>query len=148
MVRPRVIGYATALSAMVIVFTIALVGRNLVGIDVIRDRGELFHADRDAIRNDYTLKIINKTQQPQTLVVSVTPLRPNDPQPRLEGPTTIATNARRRAQRCRLRWRCPHPDSSRPRSTCASRSATPRSIATLKRAISSVPRTNEHRNAP
>ena len=92
-VRPRVIGYATALSAMVVAFAIALVGRDLVGIDVIRDRGELFHADRDAIRNDYTLKIINKTQQPQTLTVSVTPLRPNDPQPRLEGPATIAANA-------------------------------------------------------
>jgi cytochrome c oxidase accessory protein FixG len=92
-VRPRVIGYATALSAMLVAFAIALVGRDLVGIDVIRDRGELFHADRDASRNDYTLKIINKTQQPQTLVVSVTPLQPNDPQPLLEGPTTIAANA-------------------------------------------------------
>ena len=73
--RPRVIGYAAALSAMAVAFTIALFGRNLVGIDVIRDRGELFHADRDAIRNDYTLKVINKTQRPQTLVLSVAQLR-------------------------------------------------------------------------
>jgi cytochrome c oxidase accessory protein FixG len=91
--RPRVIGYAVALAAMAVAFTIALVGRDLVGIDVIRDRGALFHADRDAIRNDYTLKIINKTQQPQTLAVSVAPLRQDDPLPRLEGPTTIAVNA-------------------------------------------------------
>ena len=44
-----------------------LFNRSLVGIDVIRDRGELFHVDRDAIRNDYTLKVMNKTQRAQTL---------------------------------------------------------------------------------
>ncbi len=70
--RPRVIGYATALSAMVRCVHDCAVRPPLVGIDVIRDRGELFHADRDAIRNDYTLKVINKTQQPQTLALTVT----------------------------------------------------------------------------
>ena len=44
----------------------------LVGIEVIRDRGELFHVDRDGIRNDYTLKIANKTQRGQTYALSLT----------------------------------------------------------------------------
>ena len=86
--RPRVIGYAIALSVMGIAFTVALFARSLVGIDVIRDRGELFHADRDAIRNDYTLKVINKTQQPKTLALTVTAKGANPP-PRLEGPAAV-----------------------------------------------------------
>src|SRR5262249_19202512 len=73
--RPRVIGYAAALAAMSIAFMVALVNRNLVGIDVIRDRGELYHVERVAgrhiVRNDYTLKLLNKTQRAQTLTLSV-----------------------------------------------------------------------------
>jgi len=90
--RPRVIGYAVALSVMAIAFTIALFARTLVGIDVIRDRGELFHADRDAIRNDYTLKIINKTQQPRTLALTVT-AKQEKVQLRLEGPASVVAAA-------------------------------------------------------
>ena len=75
--------------AMGIAFTVALFERPLVGIDVIRDRGELFHADRDAIRNDYTLKVVNKTQQPQTLALTVTAKGEAGVQPRLEGPATV-----------------------------------------------------------
>jgi cytochrome c oxidase accessory protein FixG len=86
--RPRVIGYAIALSAMCIAFTFALFARPLVGINVIRDRGELFHAGRDAVRNDYTLKIVNKTQQRQTLALTVT-AKEEEAQPRLEGPATV-----------------------------------------------------------
>ncbi|HEY6598236.1 MAG TPA: cytochrome c oxidase accessory protein CcoG [Pseudomonadales bacterium] len=86
--RPRVIGYGAALSAMGIAFAIALFTRDLVGIDVIRDRGELFYADRDAIRNDYTLKVINKTQQRSTLALTVTVTGANR-RPRLEGPASV-----------------------------------------------------------
>lgn len=86
--RPRVIGYAIALSAMCIAFSFALFARPLVGINVIRDRGELFHVNRDAVRNDYTLKIVNKTQQPQTLALTVT-AKGEGAQPRLEGPATV-----------------------------------------------------------
>jgi polyferredoxin len=71
LLRPRVIGYAAALSIMVVAFSVALVNRSLLGIDVIRDRGELFHEDRDAIRNDYTLKIINKTQAAQSYALTL-----------------------------------------------------------------------------
>ncbi|HTO56624.1 MAG TPA: cytochrome c oxidase accessory protein CcoG, partial [Pseudomonadales bacterium] len=88
LLRPRVIGYAAALSAMVVAFSVALFARNLVLIDVIRDRGELFHADRDAIRNDYTLKIVNKTQQAQTFALTVT-AGAGHPAPRLEGPASV-----------------------------------------------------------
>ena len=70
--RPRVIGYATALSIMLIAFGIALVNRSLLGIDVIRDRGDLFHVERHSVRNDYTLKIFNKTQHTQTFTLTAT----------------------------------------------------------------------------
>ncbi len=71
LLRPRVIGYAIALSLMVGLFCLALFNRSLLGIDVIRDRGDLYHVDRDAIRNDYTLKVINKTQSVQTYALSL-----------------------------------------------------------------------------
>ena len=77
---------------MVVAFTIALFSRDLVGIDVIRDRGALFQVNRDAIRNDYTLKVINKTQQAQTLALSVAS-GSYDPHPRLEGPASIVVDA-------------------------------------------------------
>jgi cytochrome c oxidase accessory protein FixG len=72
LLRPRVIGYATALSVMIVAFSIALVNRPLFRIDVLRDRGSLYQRVDDEIRNDYALKLINKTQTPQTLTLTVT----------------------------------------------------------------------------
>ena len=72
LLRPRVIGYATALTVMVVAFSIALVNRPLFRIDVLRDRGNLYQRVDDEIRNDYALKLINKTQTPQTLRLTVT----------------------------------------------------------------------------
>jgi cytochrome c oxidase accessory protein FixG len=92
LLRPRVIGYAAALSVMAIAFTVALVSRSLLGIDVIRDRGELFHVEHGAIRNDYTLKLINKTQQRQTYALSAT-TDSVDEALHLEGPATVVVEA-------------------------------------------------------
>jgi len=77
---------------MVIAFTVALVSRSLLGIDVIRDRGELFHVEHDTIRNDYTLKLINKTQQRQTYTLSAT-TDSVDEALHLEGPATVVVEA-------------------------------------------------------
>ena len=88
--RPRVIGYAVALSLMAALFVGTLIGRSLFGIEVIHDRGELFHVDRDGIRNDYTLKIANKTQRPQTYALALADA------PRglaFEGPRTVDVDA-------------------------------------------------------
>jgi cytochrome c oxidase accessory protein FixG len=92
LLRPRVIGYAAALSVMAIAFTVALVSRSLLGIDVIRDRGELFHVEHGAIRNDYTLKLINKTQQRQTYTLSAN-TDSVDEALHLEGPATVVVEA-------------------------------------------------------
>ncbi len=89
--RPRVIGYAAALAAMAVAFTVALVHRNLVGIDVIRDRGELFHVERRVVRNDYTLKVLNKTQQAQTFTLSASSNATDAL--RLEGPAQVVVDA-------------------------------------------------------
>ena len=89
--RPRVLGYAAALTTMTALFMVALVNRDLVGIDVIRDRGELFHIDHKHIRNDYTLKIINKTQQPQSFTLTVTADAVDDLT--LDGPRTVDVDA-------------------------------------------------------
>jgi cytochrome c oxidase accessory protein FixG len=88
--RPRVIGYAIALSLMTGLFCVALFNRSLLGIDVIRDRGELFHVDRDAVRNDYTLKVINKTQRVQTYALS---LAGDAHGLTFEGPTSVDVDA-------------------------------------------------------
>ncbi len=43
-----------------------------MGLDVIRDRSQLFKTNSDGlIENTYTLKILNKTQQPETYDLSV-----------------------------------------------------------------------------
>ena len=89
--RPRVIGYAVALSIMVVAFGFALVNRSLLGIDVIRDRGELFYVEHKAVRNDYTLKIFNKTQQTQTFALTATTNVVDDL--KLDGPSTVVVDA-------------------------------------------------------
>jgi len=70
--RPRVVGYATALLIMTVAFTIALFNRSLLGIDVIRERGDLYHVHAGVIRNDYALKVINKHQSSQQFSLTVT----------------------------------------------------------------------------
>jgi len=66
--RPRVIGYSTAVVAMIVLFIIVLINREPFSIDVIRDRGQLYHeTTKGEVRNDYTLKLMNKTQQSETL---------------------------------------------------------------------------------
>ena len=91
LLRPRVIGYGVALTAMGIAFVVALLDRPLLGIDVIRDRGELYHVDGDAIRNDYTLKIINKTQRAESIQLAVVAAGHQDV--RLEGPASVPIDA-------------------------------------------------------
>jgi cytochrome c oxidase accessory protein FixG len=74
--RPRAIGYAAAFVLMCTAFVIALVNRVPLGLDVIRDRGQLYTVARDgSVRNDYTLKIMNMDPHPRAvrLTHSLTP---------------------------------------------------------------------------
>jgi polyferredoxin len=66
------VGYAIVLLIMMTAFSIALVNRSTFEVDVLRERGELSHLNSAGqIVNQYSLRVLNKTQQPQsyTLVI-------------------------------------------------------------------------------
>jgi cytochrome c oxidase accessory protein FixG len=63
LLRPRLIGYAIALSAMMSLFTYAAFTRPLVELDVLKDRVLFRENEQGLIENVYTLKIMNKAQQ-------------------------------------------------------------------------------------
>ncbi|WP_152219975.1 cytochrome c oxidase accessory protein CcoG [Pseudomonas sp. SCB32] len=65
LLRPRLIGYAAVLLAMIGAFVWALEARPLINLDVARDRGLFRENAAGEIENIYNLKLINKTQQPQ-----------------------------------------------------------------------------------
>ncbi|MGR3995196.1 MULTISPECIES: cytochrome c oxidase accessory protein CcoG [Pseudomonas] len=63
--RPRLLGYVTALVVMIGALVLALQERSMVSLDVIKDRGLFRENALGQIENIYLLKVINKTQQPQ-----------------------------------------------------------------------------------
>ncbi|MEE1868516.1 cytochrome c oxidase accessory protein CcoG [Pseudomonas auratipiscis] len=63
--RPRLLGYVTALVVMIGALVIALQQRPMVSMDVIKDRGLFRENNLGQIENIYTLKVINKTQESQ-----------------------------------------------------------------------------------
>ncbi|SFP31147.1 cytochrome c oxidase accessory protein CcoG [Pseudomonas borbori] len=69
LVRPRLIGYAIALLAMMAVFAWAVASRSLVELDVLKDRVLYRENEEGRIENVYTLKIMNKAQQPVTFLI-------------------------------------------------------------------------------
>ena len=71
LLRPRLIGYALVLVVMIGALVIALDQRSMVSLDVIKDRGLFRENSQGQIENIYSLKIINKTQQPQHYRVSL-----------------------------------------------------------------------------
>lgn len=69
--RPRLIGYGVVLLVMIVLFLTILFSRVPMQMDIIRDRGALFRENIEGnIENTYTLKIMNKTQQPQSYKVT------------------------------------------------------------------------------
>ncbi|MCY1390425.1 cytochrome c oxidase accessory protein CcoG [compost metagenome] len=69
LVRPRLIGYAIALTAMIGLLVTAIVLRPLVGFDVSKDRVLYRENAEGRIENVYSLKIMNKDQQDHTYVL-------------------------------------------------------------------------------
>lgn len=69
--RPRLVGYAMALLVMLGAFAWALEARPLLSLDVTRDRTLFRENTAGQIENMYSLKLINKTQQPRQYRVSV-----------------------------------------------------------------------------
>ncbi|MFL9813198.1 cytochrome c oxidase accessory protein CcoG [Stutzerimonas sp. VN223-3] len=74
MVRPRLIGYAIALTTMMGVFAYAVTDRSLVKLDVLKDRVLYRENQQGRIENVYTLKVMNKAQKEQIFVIEATGL--------------------------------------------------------------------------
>ena len=69
--RPKLIGYFLVLVVVTAAFGVTLWTRVPAELDIVRDRGSLFReTDEGLIENTYTIKIINKSQQDQTFVLS------------------------------------------------------------------------------
>lgn len=65
LLRPRLIGYSAVLLVMIAALVVALIERPMVSLDVTKDRGMFRENSQGLIENIYSLKVINKTQQPQ-----------------------------------------------------------------------------------
>jgi cytochrome c oxidase accessory protein FixG len=71
-VRPRLMGYACVLLAMIVVFSYTLISRIPLEIDIIRDRGSLYNLTREGlVANSYQLKIMNMDQVAHRYQLSV-----------------------------------------------------------------------------
>jgi cytochrome c oxidase accessory protein FixG len=63
--RPRTAMYATLLLVLLAGFVVSLSGRNVVAVEVMRDRNALFRERPDGwIENVYNVKIMNKDSEP------------------------------------------------------------------------------------
>ncbi len=90
LLRPRLIGYFAVLCVIISAFSFALMNRNSLVLEALRDRQSLYTVNSAGhIENIYTLKLVNKSQQPQTLTVTVSGL----PNAIVNGRTEITVGA-------------------------------------------------------
>ena len=87
--RPRLIGYALVLLAMISLLVTAFFMRSLVGFDVSKDRVLYRENAEGRIENVYSLKIMNKDQHDHTYVLDAKGL----PDLRLQGKREIKVGA-------------------------------------------------------
>ena len=88
--RPRLIGYAVVLLAMISLLVTAFFMRSLVGFDVSKDRVLYRENAEGRIENVYSLKIMNKDQRDHTYVLEAAGL----PDLRLQGRREIKVAGR------------------------------------------------------
>jgi polyferredoxin len=69
--RPRILVYGTILLALMIGWGVGVANRSPLIAEVLRDRNALYRETADGIENGYTLKLVNKTDQPQRYVIDV-----------------------------------------------------------------------------
>ncbi|HEY6123509.1 MAG TPA: FixG Ig-like domain-containing protein, partial [Steroidobacteraceae bacterium] len=68
--RPRTLIYGSILGLLMVGFVVAVAMRSPVSLDVIRDRNALFRLTDDGnVDNVYTIRILNKSEHPQRLVL-------------------------------------------------------------------------------
>jgi polyferredoxin len=71
-IRPRTAIYAALLTVLLAAFSWAIMHRAPVIFDVLHDRNALYRQTADGgIENGYTLKLVNKTDQPQHLRIEI-----------------------------------------------------------------------------
>ena len=70
-IRPRIIIYFLILISLLGLFTFMLLNRNPIGLDIIRDRNQLFRETKGLIENVYTLKVINMDNDDHAYTLSV-----------------------------------------------------------------------------
>ena len=87
--RPRLIGYALVLLAMISLLVTAFFMRSLVGFDVSKDRVLYRENSEGRIENVYSLKIMNKDQRDHTYVLDAAGL----PDLKLQGKREIHVEA-------------------------------------------------------
>ncbi|MDT8437709.1 MAG: cytochrome c oxidase accessory protein CcoG [Wenzhouxiangellaceae bacterium] len=72
--RPRIFIYLFALAALVTLFTLLLVNRQMVDVDVLRDRTALYRLVGERIENPFQLKVTNRTGESIALRVAASGL--------------------------------------------------------------------------
>ncbi|MTI12463.1 cytochrome c oxidase accessory protein CcoG [Sansalvadorimonas verongulae] len=76
LLRPRLIAYFIALCVMTGLFVFTLTQRTVLEFEVLRDRQGLYTTNSQGlVENIYTLKLVNKSQQPHTLTISVSGIK-------------------------------------------------------------------------
>jgi cytochrome c oxidase accessory protein FixG len=72
LLRPRVLGYATAILVMVSLLSYRLITRTPFDLDVIRDRNQLYiQKDDGRVENNYMLNVINMDNNRHQFVLSI-----------------------------------------------------------------------------
>ncbi len=74
-IRPRILIYACILLTMFSIFSYSVINRVPLGLDVIRDRNQLYRETRGLIENVYTLKVLNMDELPHTYKLEVNGIR-------------------------------------------------------------------------
>ena len=63
--RPRILVYGTILLALMIGWGVGVANRSPLIAEVLRNRNALYRETAEGVENGYTLKLVNKTDQPQ-----------------------------------------------------------------------------------
>ena len=69
--RPRILVYGTILLALMVGWGVGVANRSPLIAEVLRDRNALYRETADGIENGYTLKLVNKTDQPQRYIIDI-----------------------------------------------------------------------------
>ena len=69
--RPRIFVYGTLLLVLMLGWAWSVTHRSELIAEVLRDRNALYRETAQGVQNDYTLKLVNKTQQPHTYTISL-----------------------------------------------------------------------------